>query len=85
MFSFKIALVGEGERLINYIICPYMPSYIKLCLPLPWILKPIFKNPAQCREECFRIIELISNKSTIHNCPWTPPYGFPWIVWKLVD
>lgn len=85
MFFFKRGLVGEGERLINYIICPFMPSCVKLCPPLPWILKPRFKNPTQCQEKCLGVIELVSNKSTIHSCPSAPLYRFPWIVWKLID
>lgn len=81
MFFFKKGLVGEGERLINYIICPFMPSCVKLSLPLPRILKPRFKNPDHCQEDCLAVIELVSNKSAIHNGPWAPPYRFPCIVW----
>lgn len=69
MFFSKRGLVGEGERLINYIICPFMPSCVKLYPPLPWILKPRFEKPGQSQEECLRVIELVSDKSTIHNCP----------------
>lgn len=82
MLSFKRGLVGEGERLINCIICPLMPSCVRLCPSLPWILKPRFKNPAQSQEERLGVIELVSDKLTTHNCPWAPPYRFPWIVWE---
>lgn len=85
MLFLKRRLVGEGERLINYIICPFMPSRVKLCPPLPWILKPTFKNPAQSQEECLGVIELVSVKLTIHNCPWVPPHRFPWTVWELIE
>lgn len=69
MFFFKRGLVGEGERLINYIICRFLPSCVKLCPPLPWILKLRLKNPAQCQEKCLGVIELDAKKSKIHNFP----------------
>lgn len=51
-----------GERLINYIILPFMPSCVKLCLPCPWILKPRLKDLSQGHEEHLRVTELASDK-----------------------
>lgn len=62
-----------------------MPSCVTLCRPLPWILKPRFKNLAQSQEEPLTVIELVSDKARIQNCPGAPPYRFPWIVWELID